>query len=222
MKKQHFLLASILYVCAVLYLAITTPISPHEANIFYTSEDLVSTLMHWGDSFLGGFIGFRFFFVLLGFLTVSLFYELSRRHFIKREDAYLATLLFMFLPGILTAVTLVNVAILVLPLVLFFVLMYERESYWSLPLVMLALFFIHEASIIFFAAILLYGLVQKDKKLSILSSAFLIAFVYFAKGIEIDSHYGEPAKRLWQKTNLELALADFTQLQAPNKNFKIK
>ena len=185
MKKQHFLLASFLYVCAVLYLAITTPISPHEAKIFYTSEDLVATLMHWGDNFLGGFIGLRILFILSGFVTITLFYELSRRYFDKREDAYMSTVLFMFLPGILTATTLVNVAILVLPLVLLFVLMYEKGSFWILPFIMLALFFIHEASIIFFAALLLYGLVHKDKKLAIFSAAFLIAFVYLSKGIEI-------------------------------------
>lgn len=185
MKKQHFLIASFLYVCAVFYLAITTPISPHEAKIFYTSEDLVATLMHWGDTFLGGFIGLRILFILSGFLTIALFYELSRRYFDKNEDAYLATVIFMFLPGILTASTLVNVAILVLPLVLLFVLMYERGSFWILPFIMLALFFIHDASIIFFVALLFYALVHKDTKLGISSAAFLIAFVYFSKGIEI-------------------------------------
>lgn len=185
MKKQHIFFATFVYVCAVLYLAITTPISPHEAKIFYTSEDLVSKLMHWGETLVGGFIGLRFFFVLLGFVSIALFYKLSRQHFTKREDAYTATALFMFLPGILTAGVLVNVTILVLPLVIFFVLMYERGHFWSLPLVMLALFFIHEASIIFFVALLIYALVDKDKKLSIVSAAFLIAFIYFAKGIEI-------------------------------------
>ena len=185
MKKQHLFLASVLYVCAVLYLSVTTPISPHEAKIFYTSSNFIAILMHWGDGLLGGFVGLRFFFILSGFLTIALFYELSRRYFPKREDAYLATILFMFLPGILTATTLVNVAIFVLPLVLFFVLMYERQSFLTLPFVMLALFFIHEASIIFFVALLFYALVHKDKKLGIFSAAFLIAFVYLAKGIEI-------------------------------------
>jgi len=185
MKKQHLLFTIFVYVCAVFYLAATTPISAHEANIFYESTNIVSTLMHWGDASIGGFLGIRIFSLLFGFLSIALFYELSRRYFSKRADAYLSTTIFMFLPGILTATTLVNEAILVLPLVLYFVLMYERDSFFSLPFVMLALFFIHEASIIFFAALLLYGLVHKDKKLSIFSAAFLIAFVYLAKGIEI-------------------------------------
>ncbi len=195
MKKQHLILASLIYVCVVFYLAITTPIGPHEAKTFYTSTDIVSTLMHWGDALIGGFLGIRIFFILLGFVTLILFYEMSRRYFSLRSDAYLATALFMFLPGIITVTTMVNVAILVLPLVLFFVLMYERQSYWPLPFVMLALFFIHEASIIFFVALLFYALVHKDKKLGILSAAFLLAFLYLAKGIEIggrpSGHFAE-------------------------------
>lgn len=185
MKKQHFLLALFFYVIAVFYLAATTPISPHEAKILYTSQDIVGVLMRWGEGLVSGFIGLRIFYLFFGFLTVGLFYELSRRYFLKREDAYLATFIFMFLPGILTATTLVNVAIIVLPLVLLFVLLYEKGRFIMLPFIMLALFFIHEASIIFFVSVLLYAVIHKDKKLIIISSAFLLAFVYLAKGIEI-------------------------------------
>ncbi len=185
MKKQHFFLALFFYAIAVLYLAATTPISPHEAKILYTSQDIVGTLMRWGEHVVPGFIGLRVFYLFFGFLTVGLFYEVSRRYFTKREDAYLSTLIFMFLPGILTATTLVNVAIIVLPLVLLFVLFYEKGYFLILPFIMLALFFIHEASIIFFVAVLLYAVIHKDKKLIISSSAFLLAFIYLAKGIEI-------------------------------------
>ena len=189
MKKQHFFYALIVYVIAVFYLAISTPISPHEAKIFYTSSDLVSTLMHWGDSliggFLGGFLGLRIFFIFFGFISLILFYKLSRRYFLRDGDAYLSTMIFMLLPGILTALTLANISIVVLCIVLLFVLLYEKEQYALLPFLMLALFFIHEASIIFFVALLLYGIMHKDKKLAIGSLAFLIAFIYLAKGIEI-------------------------------------
>ena len=185
MKKQHFFSLIFLYAIAVFYLATTTPISPHEANIFFTSADVVSTLMHWGDSLMGGFLGLRIFFIFFGFISLILFYKLSRNYFLRENDAYLATAIFMLLPGILTAITLANVAIIVLTVVLLFVLLYENEKRIFLPLLMLALFFVHEASIIFFVALLLYGLIHKDKKLAIGSLAFLIAFIYLAKGIDI-------------------------------------
>jgi len=186
MKKQYFLSILFFYTIAVFYLATTTPISPHEAKILYTSHDFVSLLMKWGKMLLPvDFLGLRIFFVFFGFLSVGFFHLLSQRYFSKAEDGYLATSIFMLLPGILTASTLANVSIIVLPLVLLFVLLYEKGYFFSLPLIMLALFFIHEASIIFFIALLLYGSIHRDKKLTISSSAFLIAFVFLSKGIEI-------------------------------------
>ena len=185
MKKKHFLWLLFLYIAASVYLAATTPITPHEAKNFYTSSDIVSLLMHWGHALIPGFLGLRIFFLLFAFLSLRIFYELSQRYFIKREDVYLSTALFMFLPGILTATALANVGIIVLALVLFFVLLYERKHFIVLPLIMLALFFIHEASVIFFLALLFYGIAHKDKNLSVISAAFIIAFVYLAKGIEI-------------------------------------
>jgi len=185
MKKKHFFWLLFLYVTASIYLAATTPITPHEAKNFYTSSDIVSLLMHWGHTFIPDFFGLRIFFLLFAFLSLRIFYELSQRYFTKREDVYLSTALFMFLPGILTATALANVGIIVLALVLFFVLLYERRHFVVLPFIMLALFFIHEASIIFFLALLFYGMAHKDKNLSVLSGAFIIAFVYLAKGIEI-------------------------------------
>ena len=189
MKKQHFFSLIFLYAIAVFYLASTTPISSHEANIYYNTSNIVSTLMHWGEDLLGGFaegfLGLRLFFIFFGFISLILFYKLSRQHFIRESDAYLSTAIFMILPGILTAVTLANIAIIVLVVVLLFVLLYENEKRLLLPFLMLALFFIHEASIIFFVALLLYGIVHKDKKLAIGSLAFLTAFIYLAKGISI-------------------------------------
>lgn len=185
MTKKYLSFTFILYSITVFYLATTTPISPHEANIFYNSTHSVAPLMHFGDKLIGGFLGLRLGFILFGFVAIGLFYKLSQTYFKKPEDAYISTMIFMLLPGILTANILANVAIIVLVLVLLFVLLYENKIRYPLPFLMLVLFFIHEASIIFFAALLFYGLSVKDKKLAIGSSAFLIAFIFFAKGIEI-------------------------------------
>jgi hypothetical protein len=195
MKKQYFFFALPLYLCAVFYLVTTTPISPHEAKLLYSSHNIVATLMQWGGRYVPGVSGLRVFFVFFAFLSIWFFYELSRRHFKKREDAYLATFVFMLLPGIITASTMGNIGILVLPLVLLFVLLYEKDKKIWLPLIMLILFFIHEASIIFFIALLFYGISHKDKNLVISASAFLLAFIYLAKGINIggrpSGHFAE-------------------------------
>ena len=91
----------------------------------------------------------------------------------------------MLLPGILTGITLANIAIIVLPVVLLFVLMHEKGYFWILPPLMLVLFFIHEASIIFFIAVLLYAIAYNEKRLAIVSSAFVLVCIYLAKGIVI-------------------------------------
>jgi hypothetical protein len=193
MKKQHFVLLLLLYATAVVYLAATTPISPHEAKIYYTSHDIVATLMHWGESLFSfspalKMLGLRLFFLLFGFTAVALFYRLSRDYFRKQHDAMLATVIFMLLPGIITGMTLANVSIIVLTLVLLFVLLYEHRSPLSdlfLPLIMLALFFIHEAASIFYIALLLFSWRAGDRKLLVYALAFLIASLLLSKGITI-------------------------------------
>jgi hypothetical protein len=180
MKKHYFWTIAFAYAIAVFYLAVTTPISPHEAKTLYLNETLVALLMRWGQGISDTFLGLRLFFLFAGFLSIVLFYQLSKKTFSKPEDTYLATFIFMLLPGILTGTTLANIAIIVLPVVLLFVLMYEKGYFWILLLLMLVLFFIHEASIIFFIAVLMYAIAHKEKRLAIVSGHFLEIFGLYA------------------------------------------
>ncbi|MBD3790495.1 MAG: hypothetical protein IE885_09085 [Campylobacterales bacterium] len=195
MKQHYFWFLLFIYIVVVSYLASTLPISPHEAKMLYASHDVTASLMQWGEQHIGGFFGLRLFSFLFGFLSIGLFYQVSRLYLKKEEDIFLATTIFMWLPGLLTAAIQANSAILVIVLVLFFILVYEKGYFvLSLPL-MLGLFFVHEASIIFFIALLIYGVVHKDKKLAIITASFLITFVYLAKGISIggrpSGHFAE-------------------------------
>ena len=193
MKKIHFLSLLLLYLVSVCYLAVTTPITPHEAKIYFASHNVVTTLMHWGERLFASMptlkmFGLRLFFILFGFVSILLFYKLSRDYFVRPKDAMLATTIFMLLPGIVTGMTLANVSIIVLTLVLLFVLLYEHrlKSYdLLLPLIMLVLFFIHEASLIFFIALMLYAWRHKEQKLFSVSTAFVLVSLYLSKGIEI-------------------------------------
>jgi adenine-specific DNA-methyltransferase len=52
---------------------------------------------------------------------------------------------------------------------------------------------------------------------SALKKVFLHEEIEDAIGFEIDPHYGEPAAKLWGKTNLKLELADFTRQKARDR-----
>ncbi len=194
MKRVYFFLFVLCYVATIFYLAATTPLTPHEAKHYYATHDIVSLLMHWGEVMVGAIpslriLGVRIYFILFGLVSIVLFYHLTRRYFKHPSDATLSTLIFMILPGIVTGMILANVSIIVLVLVLLFVLCHERCHKWQhivvLALIMLALFFVHRAAVIFFVAVVLYAWIEKEKKLLILSLSFTIVSLYLSKGIEI-------------------------------------
>ncbi len=177
MKTIHFFWFSFFYALSILYLTITTPITPYEAQLLYGSKNLAQTFMVWGNALIDSFVGLRLYTLFFGALSIGLFYILSQNKF--------TTLVFMLLPGVMIAVSMANMTIIVLPLVLLFVLAYQRGFFWILPIVMFFLFVIDETSILFFIATLLFGVFNKIRFLTTLSATFLIAFLILSKGIEI-------------------------------------
>lgn len=55
---------------------------------------------------------------------------------------------------------------------------------------------------------------------SALHNEFSDKKIEFAKGYEIDEHYGTPSSKLWNSTNLSYEIADFTKQEAPSKDEK--
>ena len=185
MHRQLFALFALLYGVAIVYLASTTPISPHEAKLFADGSGVVSYLMHRGYDLFDTFIGLRLFFIPIGLFSIVLYYLVSGIYLQRERDRYLATALYMLLPGIITALTLANISIIVIPLVLLFVVAYDRGWIFAQGLLMLSIFLIHDASIIFFIAIFIYSLIEKERLLSILSGLFLMLFVLIERGVAI-------------------------------------
>ncbi len=195
MTRRLFYPFVLLYGLAILYVAWSTPISPHEAKFFYEDQGIVSTLMWIGDSLLsrdifGSFLGIRIFFVLLGALSIYLYHKVSEIYLHEERDIYLSTTIYMLLPGIITATVLANISIVVIPLVLLFIWAYDRGWLWVEAILMLLIIMVHEASIIFFIAIFIYSLVHKESQLTILSGISLFLFLLVDRGVAIG---GRPA-----------------------------
>jgi len=195
MSRKYFSLFLFIYTIAVVYLASTTPVSPHEVKLFFADDSIVATLMHSGkmilDEFLfGPFLGIRLFFLLIGLASIFLYYRMTWIYLDRAEDRYTATVIYMLLPGIITALALANISILIIPLVLLFLLAYDRGWVWAQALLMFFLFMLHDASVIFFISIFIYALMRKEIPLAVLSGFFLILSLVTVRGVEIS---GKPS-----------------------------
>ncbi|MEA3418553.1 MAG: hypothetical protein U9Q90_04060 [Campylobacterota bacterium] len=190
MSRKYFYPFLFLYSIAVIYLAWTTPISPHEAKIFYTGDGLVSLLMQggkelFGEMFSSSFISIRIFFLLIGFVSIFLYYRMTWIYLKNENDRHLATAVYMLLPGMITALVLANISILVIPLVLLFLLAYDKKWVWAQAFLMLLLFVIHDASVIFFISIFIYAIFKRELIVGLISGFFLLLTIVIDSGVEI-------------------------------------
>ena len=205
MSRIAFYSFYILYAVALVYLAITLPIGPNEAFVYYSTDDIVlKFLTHITNSWFESGLSFRFPFVFFGLINIYLFYIMSKSYFKKEEESYFATMIFALLPGIITASVIVNIAVVVVTLVLLFLIVYQEEKLlWVSIVIMALLLFIHDASIIFFIGLSLFALSKKDRILFIFSLLFTIVSLLYFNKLDIGGH---PSGEFLELIGLYLAL----------------
>lgn len=111
-------------------------------------------------------------------------YKLTSNYFKYKKDQFLSILIFMILPGVLSASLLVNSAIVVLFFTLLYIFLYDRNKAHPIWLLFL-LVFIDNSFAILFLALFFYSLKQKDKT-TIYISLFLFALSMYIYGFETD------------------------------------
>jgi len=128
---------------------------------------------------------------------------MSKSYFKKREDSYLATVIFALLPGIITSAILVNIAVVVVSLVLLFLLFYEKQNLLGQAIVMVLLLLVHDASIIFFIALSIFSAFKRDRLLFSLSVSFSAVSLLFFNGLMVN---GKPSGEFLELFGLYMAL----------------
>jgi len=185
MKRQHFLLFLIIYIGSLLYLILTLPIGSNEAKIFFSNRGILYHLAHLFHGIFNNNLDFRFPFFIFGLINIYLFFLVSRIYLKEDSKSYFATFIFALLPGIITASVIINIAVFVISLVLLFILAHFKG--WKILeiLSMVALLFIHDASVIFFISLSIYFAFKRDKFMFTLSILFTaISLIYF-NGLDI-------------------------------------
>lgn len=181
-NKYNYYFYSLLTIVVIvlLFVANSLSISYKEAlNVFENTSIL--TYITKTSIFIFGQndIALRLPFIILYVLSSILMYKMTEGYFKYEEDRFISIVLFMLLPGVLSASLLVNSAIIVTFCTLLYLYIYYVKKYHSYTLLGLFLF-IDNSFAILFLALAFYAYREKEKKLLQITSLLFIAsmFIY--------------------------------------------
>lgn len=116
-------------------------------------------------------------FIILYLFSTILMYKISENYFKYEKDRLISIVIFMLLPGVLSAALLVNTAIVVTFSTLFYIYYYQKYNkhmYILLPLFLL----IDNSFAILFLALFFFSFHTKDRKLLYISLILFILSIY--------------------------------------------
>lgn len=177
----YFLLS--ILVVVLLFVSNTLSISYKEAlNVFENTS--VLTYITKTSIYLFGQndIALRLPFIVFYILSVLLMYKSTEKYFKYDRDRFLSIIIFMVLPGVLSASLLVNSAIMVTFFTLLYLYFFNKEKKHSFVLLFLYLFIDNSFAILYFA-IFLFSLKSKDKKI-LITSLVLFSLSMYIYGFE--------------------------------------
>lgn len=177
----NILLAVVLF--ALLFTANNLSISYKEALNIFVNTSVLSIISNTSIYLFGqNDIALRLPFLIFYFLSIFLMFTLTKNFFKKESDRYISIILFMLLPGLLSASLLINSAIVVTFLTLLYIYYYEKNKKHCYVLLLLFLF-VDNSFAIFFLALFFYAIRNKDSKL-IVTSIILFGLSMFIYGFE--------------------------------------
>ena len=182
-KYKYYFYLSLLFLTFILLFkaTLTLSISYKEAlNVFVNNSIL--TLITNSSIYIFGQndIALRLPFILFYIFSVILMYKITENYFRYEKDRYISIIIFMILPGVLSAALLVNSAIVVTFFTLVYLYYYEKYKQHSYFLLLLFLF-IDNSFAILYLAIFFYSIKNQDKKF-IYFSLFLFCISMYIYG----------------------------------------
>jgi len=182
-RRNHLFYIFIgLYFLLLVTLAVTTPITPSEARLFFESIERPTQLfIQTGYSLSSTEFGLRSIFLLLGTVNGVLYYKITSYFFSRDSDRYLVTTLYLSLPGVIASTVMANDAVIISTLLLLFIFGFLRANWWISTISLLFLSCVHWSSYILYLGLILYAFSTLNKRLFFASMISLV--LYFSFGI---------------------------------------
>ncbi|RXJ86347.1 hypothetical protein CRU93_09245 [Arcobacter sp. CECT 8985] len=146
----------------LIFVSNTLSISYKEALNFFYNNSLLSILTNISTTIFGeNDIALRLPFLFFYFFSVVLIYINTKDYFKYQIDRAISTIIFMFLPGVLSASLLVNSAIVVTFCTLLYIYYYQKTGKHNYFFLIVYLF-VDNSFAIFFLAIFFHSIRKKD------------------------------------------------------------
>ncbi|MDD2292575.1 MAG: hypothetical protein PHV52_09920 [Aliarcobacter sp.] len=153
-------------------------ISYKEALNVFVNNSVLSLITNTSIYILGqNDIALRLPFILFYIFSVILMYKITENYFRYEKDRYISIVIFMILPGVLSASLLVNSAIVVIFFTLLYIYYYKKYNEHSYFLLLLFLF-IDNSFAILYLALFFYSLKDKNNKLLYFSLVLFFVSMY--------------------------------------------
>lgn len=175
-KYNYYFYSFLIFIVFILIIKadLSLSISYKEALNVFVNNSILSIISNTSIYFFGqNDIALRLPFILFYFFSVILMFKITENYFKYEKDRYISILIFMFLPGVLSASLLVNSAIVVTFCTLLYIYyfeIYKKHSYLLLCIFLL----IDNSFAILYLALFFYALKDKDKKLIYFSTVLFI------------------------------------------------
>ena len=179
-KYKYYFYLSLLFLTFVLLFKASTSlsISYKEALNVFVNNSVLSLITNTSIYFFGqNDLALRLPFILFYILSVILMYKITENYFKYEKDRYISIVIFMILPGVLSASLLVNSAIVIIFFTLLYLYYYKKYNEHSYFLLLLFLF-IDNSFAILYLALFFYSLKNQDKKLLYVSLILFTLSMY--------------------------------------------
>jgi len=162
-----FLTILALFVGVLLYVGLGLDISYKESVSYYHDKTILNLISHIFTSVFGqNNFALRLPMVLLFMGSNIMFFKLTRYYIKDDKDRFIASVIFMLLPGIVGSSLVVNSSVVVIFLLTTYILSYSyRRKHCYVLLVLFLL--LDNSSLILFISLFLYSIKTKDKKLMV-------------------------------------------------------
>ena len=182
--RERIILLLILGFDAVvlLYSVSTLSITAHEADVYFHGQSFVNYLTHFSTSIFGqNDYALRLPMIIFHLLSVVMLYVVSKPYVKRNTDRLWLLLVYILLPGVMSAALLVNSAGIMIFTLFFLLYLYQIKSKF-IPLFLILFLFIDSAYTMLYFALFVYAL-NKNNRFYLALTILLFISSYFYYGV---------------------------------------